>query len=105
MEIVSITIGGSTSPLIGENSCDAESNSSFFEAVTFAFGSEAAGQNDVTLAVGALPPFSFGFFFASQTSAFSGMPGGSSGNLYLGGAIGRFVGPGQIQNSGALGSF
>ncbi|MEM9381165.1 MAG: hypothetical protein AAGB93_14530, partial [Planctomycetota bacterium] len=30
-------------------------------------------------------------------------PGGSSGNLCLGGAIGRYVGPGQIQNSGGSG--
>ncbi|MEM9801024.1 MAG: hypothetical protein AAGA20_11920, partial [Planctomycetota bacterium] len=31
-------------------------------------------------------------------------PGGSAGNLCLGGSIGRFVGPGQIQNSGAAGA-
>jgi hypothetical protein len=31
-------------------------------------------------------------------------PGGSSGNLCLGGSIGRYVGPGQIQNSGATGA-
>ena len=32
-------------------------------------------------------------------------PGGSQGNLCLGGAIGRYVGPGQIKNSGAAGTF
>ena len=32
-------------------------------------------------------------------------PGGSDGNLCLGGSIGRYVGPGQIVNSGATGSF
>ncbi len=32
-------------------------------------------------------------------------PGGSQGNLCLGGSIGRYVGPGQIKNSGATGSF
>ena len=37
--------------------------------------------------------------------SFVQMPGGSRGNLCLGGAIGRYVGPGQIKNSGATGSF
>jgi hypothetical protein len=32
-------------------------------------------------------------------------PGGSTGNLCLGGSIGRYTGPGQVQNSGALGTF
>lgn len=32
-------------------------------------------------------------------------PGGSAGVLCLGGAIGRYVGPGQVQSSGASGSF
>ncbi len=105
MEITSITFGVADCPLIGANSCDAENNSSLFSAVTYACGSEVAAQNDLTLAVGALPRFSFGFFLASQTSAFSAQPGGSTGNLCLGGAIGRFVGPGQIQNSGPYGTF
>ena len=30
-------------------------------------------------------------------------PAGSAGNLCLGGAIGRYVGPGQVQGSGAQG--
>jgi hypothetical protein len=32
-------------------------------------------------------------------------PGGSQGVLSLGGSIGRYVGPGQIRNTGATGSF
>ena len=105
IEIVSIEVEVGTSPLIGVNSCDAESNSTFLSAVTYASGSEVAAQNDITLAVGALPADSFGFFLASTTSAFSSQPGGSSGNLCLGGGIGRYVGPGQIQTSGAFGTF
>jgi hypothetical protein len=31
-------------------------------------------------------------------------PGGSQGNLCLGGSIGRYVGPGQIQQSGSTGT-
>ena len=105
MEITSISFAVADCPLIGANSCDAENNSSFFTAVTYACGSDVVGQNSVNLAVGALPQFSFGFFLASKTSAFSPQPGGSTGNLCLGGAIGRYVGPGQIQNSGLYGQF
>ena len=34
-----------------------------------------------------------------------GQPGGSQGVLCLGGSIGRYVGPGQIKNTGAIGAF
>ncbi len=49
-----------------------------------------------------LPPNSFGFFIASMTQAFVPNAGGSSGNLCIGGQIGRGV-AGGIQDSGALG--
>ncbi|MEM8711604.1 MAG: hypothetical protein AAGG01_11675, partial [Planctomycetota bacterium] len=44
----------------------------------------------------------FGFFVTSQTEGFAANPGGSAGNFCLGGAVGRYVGPGQILNSGSL---
>ncbi|QDV05913.1 hypothetical protein Poly30_14160 [Planctomycetes bacterium Poly30] len=105
MEITTITFGVAACPLIGSNSCSTESNSTGFDAITYACGSAVASQNDVTLAAGALPSNAFGFFLCSQTAGFSSQPGGSSGNLCLAGAIGRFVGPGQIRNSGAYGLF
>jgi hypothetical protein len=40
----------------------------------------------------------------SRTQGFVANPGGSQGNLCLGGSIGRYVGPGQVQNSGAGGA-
>jgi hypothetical protein len=40
----------------------------------------------------------------SRDQGFVAHPAGSSGNLCLGGTIGRYVGPGQIQNSGQAGS-
>ena len=40
---------------------------------------------------------------AALSDGFIAMPGGSQGNLCLGGQIGRYVGPGQIQNSGTAG--
>lgn len=105
MEITSIQFEDGDRPLIGVNSCSAENNSALVSAITYASGSAVAAQNDVALAAGALPPLAFGFFLASQTSAFTPQPGGSTGNLCLGGAIGRYVGPGQIQNSGLYGTF
>jgi hypothetical protein len=70
-----------------------------------ATGSASVAANDVTLRATSLPPSSFGFFLTSRTAGFVAGPGGSQGNLCLSGSIGRFVGPGQIQNSGASGTF
>ena len=50
-----------------------------------------------------MPQNSFGFFITSQVQGFLMNPGGSEGNLCLGGAIGRYVGPGQIMGSGVAG--
>jgi hypothetical protein len=50
-----------------------------------------------------LPQNSFGYFLTSRTQASTPNPGGSQGNFCLGGAIGRYVRPGQVQHSGAGG--
>ncbi len=50
-----------------------------------------------------MPINSFGFFLTSQMQGVVANRGGSQGNLCLGGAIGRFVGAGQVQNSGGVG--
>ena len=60
-------------------------------------------DNDLTLEAFHLPLNQFGYFITSQTPGFVPNPGGSQGNLCLGGTIGRFVQ--QVQNSGASGSF
>ncbi|WP_145194669.1 hypothetical protein [Planctomycetes bacterium Poly30] len=64
-------------------------------------GSSYVAENDVRLRASRLPQMAFGYLLTSRTAGFSALPGGSSGNLCLGGAIGRFVG--QIQSSGAQG--
>jgi hypothetical protein len=61
-------------------------------------------DNDVTLEATGLPNNAFGFFLTSTMQGFVMNPGGSVGNLCLGGSIGRYVGPGQIQNTGLLGA-
>lgn len=89
---------------VGTNYCTRANNSTGFPATITAVGSDLVSANDLTLYADSLPNAAFGFFLVSQTQGFVMNPGGSSGNLCLAGAIGRYVGPGQIQNSGMSGS-
>jgi hypothetical protein len=90
---------------IGAVFCSAVANSTGFSGRIDAEGSNLLIDNDVTLVASSLPANSNGYFLTSRAPGFVANPGGSSGNLCLGGAIGRYTGPGQIQNSGALGTF
>ena len=60
-------------------------------------------DNDVTLVASDVPTSQFGFFLASLNQGFVANPGGSDGNLCLGGQIGRFTAPGQIVIADAMG--
>ncbi|MEM9381865.1 MAG: hypothetical protein AAGB93_18055 [Planctomycetota bacterium] len=80
-------------------------NSSGSSGTITASGSPVASANNLTLTASSLPIQSFGFFLTSQQQGLIANPGGSEGNLCLGGAIGRYVGAGQIQNSGIGGEF
>jgi hypothetical protein len=95
--------GGGT-PSLGTNYCTAVNNSTGGPGAMSGTGSAVVLDNDVTLAAGGLPNNAFGFFLTSTTQGFVMNPGGSVGNLCLGGAIGRYVGPGQIQNTGLTGA-
>ena len=57
----------------------------------------------MTLVASSLPTGSTGYLLVSANTGFSPNPGGSLGNLCLGAPIGRYVGPGQIGNSGTAG--
>ncbi|QDV05055.1 hypothetical protein Poly30_05500 [Planctomycetes bacterium Poly30] len=89
----------------GVSYCTAELNSTGRKAAVAAFGSRTVAQNDLMLTANNMPTSAFGFFLASQNQGFVAQPSGSQGNLCLGGAIGRYVGPGQILDSGAGGQF
>ncbi|MGD2019277.1 MAG: hypothetical protein PVJ89_14240, partial [Planctomycetota bacterium] len=80
-------------------------NSTGASGVIRGLGSASVSTNQLSMEASNLPTSSFGFFLTSQQQSLIPMPGGSQGNLCLGGAIGRYVGPGQILNSGASGSF
>ncbi len=85
--------------------CNAVANSTGVAGRISALGSPLLASNNLGLAAASLPPNTFGFFLASRTQGNVGQPGGSQGVLCLGGAIGRFLGPGFIQSSGAAGAF
>lgn len=90
---------------IGTAFCMTVPNSTGASGALSAAGTTMVASNDVTLVASSLPPSSFGFFIVSDMSGFVMNPGGSTGNLCLAGSIGRYVGPGQIQNSGSAGEF
>lgn len=105
IEIDPVSISFEDAGGIGTNYCVAANNSSGAPAQIEALGSSSAVANDVTLRATDLPSNVFGFFIVSRTRGFVANPAGSAGNLCLSGSIGRFVGPGLIQNSGGAGQF
>jgi hypothetical protein len=90
--------------LLSSGYCASPANSTGMPAVITATGSSAIALGRLNLRCESLPRFAFGFFILSQMQGFAANPGGSSGNLCVSGLVGRFVGPGQVQNSGALGA-
>ncbi|MEL6714120.1 MAG: VCBS repeat-containing protein, partial [Planctomycetota bacterium] len=66
-----------------------------------AVGSDRAADLDLTLTASGLPVDVNGFFLAARASGFVPNPGGSDGDLCLGGPIGRLNTLAQIGNSGA----
>ncbi|MEM9378525.1 MAG: hypothetical protein AAGB93_01155 [Planctomycetota bacterium] len=78
-------------------------NSSGGSARIAGLGSTDTGANDLVLRATELPTQATSYFLVSDVQSIVVGPGGSSGNLCLGGSIGRFIGPGQILNSGVEG--
>jgi hypothetical protein len=96
----------SVGPASGSRYCDpAVPNSSGASAVIEVYCTASDPGRPLHLRANALPLFSFGYFITSRQSGFVAQPGASVGNMCLGGAIGRFVGPGQLRNSTTVGSF
>ncbi len=93
-------------PTVGVSYCSpAVPNSTGSPARLRVFGSNFTHLSEVTLLADALPAQSFGYFLTSANQIIVANPGGSQGVLCVGGAIGRFVGAGQIQNAGASSQF
>jgi len=90
---------------IGTNYCTANPNSTGQTGDMSASGSASVAANNLTIEASDLPNNAFGYFLTSLTQANTPNPGGSMGVLCLGGNIGRYTGPGQIQNTGLTGEF
>ncbi|MEM8713066.1 MAG: hypothetical protein AAGG01_19125, partial [Planctomycetota bacterium] len=72
-------------------------------AEIYVLGSPRVTDNDVTLHAASLPDNTLGYFVTSLTPGFLANPGGSLGNLCLGGNLGRYAG--DVLDSGAAGRF
>jgi len=94
-----------TPSTLGTPYCPANVNTTGSPAAITATGSAVAANNNVTLTCSGMPANQFGFFVTSTTQIMLPNPGGSAGILCVGGTIGRYVGAGQILNSGAQGTF
>ena len=86
----------------GSSYCVANPNSAGTPASIEGFGTNQIVNNDLEVVATALPLFSNGYFVVSPTQAFIANPGGSQGNLCLGGPFGRYIA--QTGNSGASGT-
>lgn len=96
---------GSCPTVIGAPYCTAAINATGVAGVLTAAGSLTVANNDLTLTASSLPTNTFGFFIVSPDQGLIMNPGGSQGDLCVVGSIGRYVGPGQIMNSGFAGEF
>ena len=94
------------SSVLGQSYCrPGHPNSSGCGGIVLATGTPTASGGALQLQATLLPQNSFGYFLTSRTQGFtSGIPN-NQGNICLAGDIGRFVGTGQIMNSGASGAF
>lgn len=79
-------------------------NSTLQPAEILGLGSAFLADNDFQLSASGMPQSQFGFFVTSQTQGIVLGPGGSAGNLCLGGTLGRAVG-GSILNTDIFGAF
>ncbi|MEM1447575.1 MAG: hypothetical protein AAGI22_00610 [Planctomycetota bacterium] len=89
---------------VGVRYCSpAQGNSAGPGARIRALGSPFVADADLTLVADEMPPNTVGFFLVAPAQGFIAGPGGSAGNLCLGGSIGRYQA--TVLNSGALGTF
>lgn len=83
------------------SSCTVVPNSTGQTGALTAIGSPDLALDNLTVIASQLPTNSFGYLITSTSSGFVATPGGSTGNICLGGTIGRYL-P-QVASSGAAG--
>jgi FG-GAP-like repeat/FG-GAP repeat len=94
-------LGQSCADSIGDSYCVAVPNSRGVGAAIAAQGSEFVNEDCLRLWALFLPYNKLGYFIGSQSQGFVSNPGGSQGNLCLGGSIVRFAA--QVQDTGDVG--
>lgn len=87
---------------VDEVVCEGVPNSTARQGEMAVSGDSLASANEIRFHVFGLPTQSQGYFLASRTTGFVMQPGGSQGNLCLGGVIGRLSN--QVFQSGLSGS-
>ncbi len=100
-----LDVSGAGPILLGSSYCVANPNSTGAGAALSASGSSWISADSFELTASSVPTNTFGFFMTSRLQGFFPNVNGSQGNLCLSGPIGRYVGAGEIQNSGALREF
>lgn len=98
-----LSILRSRTPTLGGTLCYGNPNSTGFFGGLSASGSTSVAANDFHLNAGGLPQGAFGMFANGATDGFL-VPPASSGLLCIGGGIGRFNRPGEIQAASPLGT-
>ena len=93
------------SSVLGTSFCPAVPNSTGCGSLVLANGDPRLATGTLELTATFLPQATLGFFLASRAQDTVVNAGGSQGTLCLGGSIGRLIGLGQVQSSGASGSF
>ncbi|MEM8712549.1 MAG: serine hydrolase [Planctomycetota bacterium] len=85
------------------NYCNANLNSTGQIGLCLASGSTVAANNSLAIRGSQYPLNTLGYLLVSDAAGFVPNPGGSSGNLCLGGQLGRYAA--NIQSSGPQGEF
>ena len=98
-------VGAIEAPVdVGLVGCSGYLNSTGAGAELAVSGSLDVARNSVRLLVSSAPSNAPSVFITSQTDAWPTVPVGSQGVICLGGSIGRFVGPGQVQQTSPTGT-
>ncbi|MEZ6003709.1 MAG: LamG-like jellyroll fold domain-containing protein [Planctomycetota bacterium] len=90
--------------LVGSPYCPGVTNSAGLSGGLRAIGSAVASANDLRLEAFDLPNNQPGMFLVGTQNGFTAHPGGSQGNLCLGGTLGRYNAPFQYFFSGTTGA-
>ncbi|MGK0481591.1 MAG: hypothetical protein ACJAQ3_001569 [Planctomycetota bacterium] len=99
--IDALELSGSPGGFGGVPYCNANPNSTGLPGSMAFIGTNQVAENDLSLFAGNLPSGTFAYFLTSRTQTFIPNLPGSAGILCVGGSVGRFVGPGQIQATGS----